>query len=85
VNVDMQCLFALTACALCLCALQVNTWQQRRDELMHKDVLASAGRAAVAAAVYAASGGCMLAPVIASFGVAFDELALEAPTLIPLC
>ena len=58
---------------------QIVAWTDAREQATRKDILASAGRAAVAAAVFAASGGCLLAPVVASLGVAVDDSADRDP------
>ena len=53
---------------------QVETWNDARRRLARKDLTASFGRAAVAASVFAASGGCLVAPVVASLGGAVADL-----------
>ena len=52
---------------------QVDAWHAARDEATRKDLVASAGRAAVAASVFAASGGCLASAVVCSLGVAADD------------
>eukprot|EP00966_Prymnesium_polylepis_P071506 1661257-Prymnesium_polylepis.1 len=47
-----------------------RAWVAQRSDLRRKERFARAGRAAVGAAVFAASGGCLVAPVVASLGVA---------------
>ena len=46
----------------------VDGWERRRVDVTRTDREASLARAVVAAAAFAASGGCLLAPVIASLG-----------------
>lgn len=55
---------------------QVDDWESRRNDAFQRDLVAAAGRAAVAAAVFAASGGCILSSVVASLGViaSLDEI-----------
>ena len=60
-------------------AAQIEAWKRAREEATRKDLLASAGRAAVAASAFAASGGCLVAPVVASLGVAVDDLPESVP------
>ena len=60
-------------------AAQIEAWKRAREEATRKDLLASAGRAAVAAAAFAACGGCLVAPVVASLGVAVDDLPESVP------
>ena len=57
---------------------QAAEWELQRDDATRKDLCASAARAAVASAVFAASGGCLVAPVVASLGVlvSLDDLPL---------
>ena len=45
-------------------------WEQRRADVARTDGVASGARAVVAAAAFAASGGCLLATVLASLGAA---------------
>jgi hypothetical protein len=61
---------------------QIEQWEYRREDATRRDRVGSAARAAVAAAAFAASGGCLVAPVIASLGVVVnpDELPLVAPS-----
>ena len=55
---------------------QVAAWEANRDELTRRDRIASGARALVAATAFAASGGCLLAPIIGSLGVvaSFDDV-----------
>lgn len=55
---------------------EAKRWKLAREEAARRDTVASALRATVAASVFAASGGCLLAPVVAGLGVAFDPLPL---------
>ena len=60
---------------------QVGQWLSYREESTRMDLVASAARGLVAASVFAASGGCLLAPVLASLGVVAnpEELPLLTP------
>jgi len=63
--------------------VEVAQWQAARAEAVTKDRVASVGRAAVGAAVFAASGGCLLAPVVASMGVSINAIVqLVAPAVL---
>ena len=48
----------------------VDGWERRRVDVARTDRAASLARAVVCAGAFAASGGCLLAPVIASLGAA---------------
>ena len=48
---------------------EASRWSQQRYEAERRSRLACVGRAAVAAAAFAASGGSLVAPVLASLGV----------------
>ena len=62
---------------------QVAAWEANRDELTRRDRIASAARALVAASAFAASGGCLLAPIVGSLGVvaSFDDVPLVGTRL----
>ena len=71
--------------AACAFDEHIYKWERRRQELTRRDQTASAARALVAAAAFAASGGCLLAPVVAGLGVvaSFDDVPY-VPFLSPV-